>query len=283
MVSRDPQTKLHHILGISVDWPQTHNAAKFRCAPAKRVPDIRFRKFLTRIRRKKLDHNSPKSLTTCYGPITSSCQISTRSVKRPTRKENVTKIFYPLLNFGIQWDSSLQWRAPNGVLLCWWYVAREHDHWPSSKMHGYRCLPTVHWHQSPSVRWYAGTLKVSSSLLVVGIRIDSPVMILPGIWTCHMAKEAEPSCFNDTWSWRAASSLPDRSVGKVWSLRDVKDFSDRACVKGIQSPSKSFCDSPCFRSIFQHWEDIGLTSGYAVVHGRGVQSASLIMTSLMTS
>jgi len=29
-------------------------------------------------------------------------------------------------------------------------------------------------------------------------------MILPGIWTCHVAKEAERSCFNDTWNWRAA-------------------------------------------------------------------------------
>ena len=62
----------------------------------------------------------------------------------------------------------LQWRAPNGVLPCRWYVAREHNRWPFSKLSGYHCLPTVHWHQSPSARWYAGALEVSSSLLVVG-------------------------------------------------------------------------------------------------------------------
>jgi len=33
----------------------------------------------------------------------------------------------------------LQWRAFNGVLLCRWYVATEHDRWPSSKLSGYRC------------------------------------------------------------------------------------------------------------------------------------------------
>jgi len=60
-----------------------------------------------------------------------------------------------------------QWRARIGVLPCRWYVAREHDRWPSSKLSGYRCLPTVHQHQSPSVRWYAGALEVFSSLLVV--------------------------------------------------------------------------------------------------------------------
>jgi len=43
--------------------------------------------------------------------------------------------------------------APNGVLPCWWYVIREHDRWSSSKLSGYRCLPTVHRHQSPSARW----------------------------------------------------------------------------------------------------------------------------------
>ena len=39
-------------------------------------------------------------------------------------------------------------------LPCRWYVTREHDRWPSSKLSGYRCLPTVHRHQSPSARWY---------------------------------------------------------------------------------------------------------------------------------
>jgi len=69
-----------------------------------------------------------------------------------------------------QWHNAqllLQWRAPNGVLPCRWYVAREHDCWPSSKLTGYRCLPTVHQHQSPLARWYAGALDISSSLLVV--------------------------------------------------------------------------------------------------------------------
>jgi len=53
---------------------------------------------------------------------------------------------------------------------------------------------------------------------------DSSMMILPGIWACHVAKEAEPSCFNDSWNWRAAGSLPDRSVGNLSSIWDPKDF-----------------------------------------------------------
>lgn len=52
-------------------------------------------------------------------------------------------------------------------------------------------------------------------------RTDSSV-ILPGIWTCHVAKEAQPSCFNDTWNWRAAGSLPDRSVDNVSNIRNPK-------------------------------------------------------------
>ena len=60
---------------------------------------------------------------------------------------------------------------------------------------------------------------------------DSSVMILPRIWTCHMAKEAEPSCFKDTWNWTAAGGLPDRSVGNVSDIRDPKDSSERPCVK----------------------------------------------------
>ena len=70
------------------------------------------------------------------------------------------------------------------------YVAREHDRWPSSKLSGYRCLPTVHQRQSPSARWYARSLPVywwSEQ------RTDSSVMILHGIWTCadeNSAKEA---------------------------------------------------------------------------------------------
>jgi len=35
--------------------------------------------------------------------------------------------------------------------------------WPSSRLSGYRCLLTVHWHQSPSARWYMGALEVSLS------------------------------------------------------------------------------------------------------------------------
>ena len=33
----------------------------------------------------------------------------------------------------------LQWRAPNGVLPCRWYVAREQGRWPSSRLSVYRC------------------------------------------------------------------------------------------------------------------------------------------------
>jgi len=80
--------------------------------------------------------------------------------------------------------------------------------------------------RSPPVSWW------------LELRSDSSVMILPGIWTCQMAKEVEPSCFNDTWNWKAACYLPDRSVGNVSSIRDPKDFSERPCVKGIQSLSK---------------------------------------------
>ena len=87
--------------------------------------------------------------------------------------------------------------------------------------------------RSPPVSWWSER------------HTDSSVMILPGIWTCHVAKEAQPSFSNTgTWNWRAAISLPHRDVGNVSSLRDPKDFSKRPCVKGIQSPSKSLCDSP---------------------------------------
>jgi len=40
----------------------------------------------------------------------------------------------------------------------------------------------------------------------------------------------------------AAGSLPDRSVGNVSGIRDPNDFSERPCVKDIQSPSKRLCD-----------------------------------------
>jgi len=81
----------------------------------------------------------------------------------------------------------LQWRAHNGALPCWWHVAREHGRWPSSKLSGYRCLLTVHQHQSlqsggtrapsrsPPVSWWSKRCT------------DSLVVILPGVWMCHMA------------------------------------------------------------------------------------------------
>jgi len=40
----------------------------------------------------------------------------------------------------------------------------------------------------------------------------------------------------------------------------------RPCVKGIQSSSKSLCDSLCFRSIHQPREDIGLIQPDLCVH-----------------
>jgi len=54
--------------------------------------------------------------------------------------------------------------------------------------------------RSPPVSWWSEW------------RTDSSVMMLPGIWTCHMTKEVEPSCFNDTWNWRAAGSLQCTAV-----------------------------------------------------------------------
>jgi len=157
------------------------------------------------------------------------------------------------------WIILLQWHFPNGVLPCRWYVTKEHDHWPSSKLSGYRRLLTVHWHQSPSARWYMRAPSRSPPVSWWLKRCTySSVMILPGILTCHVAKEAESSCFNDTWNWRVAGSLLYRSVGNVLSIRDPKDFSERPRVKGIQSPSTSLCDTPRFQSIRQHREDIGL-------------------------
>jgi len=75
-------------------------------------------------------------------------------------------------------------------------------------------------------------------------RTDSLVTILPGIWTCHVDREAALSCFNNSRNWRAAGSLPDRSIGNVSGIQDPKDFSEWPCIKGIQSPSKSLCDCP---------------------------------------
>jgi len=71
----------------------------------------------------------------------------------------------------VRWQERylLQWHVPNGMLPCRWYIAREHDHWQSCKLSGYRCLPTVHQHQSPSARWYEVALEASSSLLMVRI------------------------------------------------------------------------------------------------------------------
>ena len=112
-----------------------------------------------------------------------------------------------------------------------------------------------------------GALEVSSLLVVRAMHWQlGEVMILPGIWTCRVTKEAEPSCFNDTWNWRTAGSHPDRSIGNVPSVWDPKDFSERPCVKGIQSSSKSLCDSWCFQSIHQHQEDIGLIQPDLCVH-----------------
>ena len=37
-----------------------------------------------------------------------------------------------------------------------------------------------------------------------------------------MAKEAEPSCFNDTGNWRAAGSLPDRGIEIITDILMVK-------------------------------------------------------------
>ena len=88
----------------------------------------------------------------------------------------------------------LPWRAPNGVLPCRWYVAREHDRWPSSRLSGYRCLPTVHQHQSPSAAGGARAPSRSPVSWWSKRRTDSSVMILPGIWTSHETKESEPSC-----------------------------------------------------------------------------------------
>jgi len=67
--------------------------------------------------------------------------------------------------------------------------------------------------RSPPVPWWSER------------RTDSLVMILPGIWTCHVAKEVQPSCFNDTWNWRAVGSVPGTSIGNMMSIRDPKDFS----------------------------------------------------------
>jgi len=46
--------------------------------------------------------------------------------------------------------------------------------------------------RSPPVSWWSKR------------HTHSLMMIVPGtIWTCHEAKEVEPSCFNDTANWRA--------------------------------------------------------------------------------
>jgi len=39
---------------------------------------------------------------------------------------------------------------------------------------------------------------------------------------CHVAKEAELSCFNDTGNWRAAGSLRDRNIGNVFGTGSSK-------------------------------------------------------------
>ena len=49
--------------------------------------------------------------------------------------------------------------------------------------------------RSPAISWWSEW------------RTGSSLMILSGIWTCHVAKGAESSCFNDTGNWRAAGSL----------------------------------------------------------------------------
>jgi len=89
-----PPTKVHQIRAISVEWPDP-NDAKFRRAPTKSAPDVRFQKILTPYKEKKLDQNSPKSAT---DQCPSSCQISSRSAERCARK--VLQKCYPPVNFG---------------------------------------------------------------------------------------------------------------------------------------------------------------------------------------
>jgi len=86
--------------------------------------------------------------------------------------------------------------------------------------------------RSPPVSWWSER------------RTNSSVMILPGILACHMAKEAESSCFKDTWNWRATGSLPDRSVGnvltcRVYGIRRIfwRDHVSKASSRDIPHPT----------------------------------------------
>jgi len=68
MVTRDAQTKVQQMQGISVEWPDP-NTAKFCQAQTKSMRNIYCQKFLIPIGREKLDQSLPKSLKTCYGTM----------------------------------------------------------------------------------------------------------------------------------------------------------------------------------------------------------------------
>jgi len=81
-------------------------------------------------------------------------------------------------------------------------------------------------------------------------RTDSSVMILPVIWTCHVAKEVELSCFNDTWNSGGGpvvcvSGLSHRLLLGDWTLVtwSVRKILALPCTRHNYWSPSGFCYS----------------------------------------
>jgi len=96
---RDPRTKVHQIRGISIDWPDTHNAAKLCRALRRKVCHIRFQQTFDSSRAGK---TGPKFIKIAYDLLRTNPVIVSNFIVlgQTMREKRATKFFYPLVNCG---------------------------------------------------------------------------------------------------------------------------------------------------------------------------------------
>jgi len=112
---------------------------------------------------------------------------------------------------------------PDGVLPCWWYVARAYDHWPFQA----KWIPVLADCASVSIPQPGGTLAPSRSSPVTWWSkqcANDSVMIVFGIHWCHVLKKWEQSPLNKRRNLRAAGSLCDSGIGYMSDVWDLEDF-----------------------------------------------------------
>ena len=83
---------------------------------------------------------------------------------------------------------------------------------------------------------------------MTGRRSIDPMMILLRVRTCHMPKEVKPSLLNNVENWITAGNVPDSSVSDMPGIRDLEDFTERPCVKSIQSPTRDLVTGQALES-----------------------------------